>query len=169
MALILENGTGLVNSQTYATHTELQAYADARGITIQGSQTQLEHYLVNAMDYLESLRSRFQGSKVSANQALQFPRTGVTIDGIELESSVIPTLLKSAQMRAAIEVHNGIDLMPTQAGQFAIEETVGPITTKYSEKIGVSAAPTILALEALLEPLFKASSSVGMFLKTVRV
>lgn len=167
MALIIEDGSIVAGANSYVSLAEARAYATARNKPLPTDDTALEALLISAMDYLEAQRARFEGSKVSAEQELQYPREGVIIDGIELASNVIPSILKQAQIRLAMEANAGVDLMPTRTGGFVKKEVVGPIETEYSEKVGVSVEPEMSAVEALLAPLF-APRSVGTFLTTFR-
>lgn len=168
MPLVIENGSIVADANSYVTVAEARSYATARGKTLPADDTALNALLISAMDYLEAQRARYQGYKVSALQTLQFPRYGVQIDGIDLEATAIPSILKQAQIRLAMEANDGVDLQPTRSGGFVKKEIVGPIETEYSEKVGVSIEPELTAVEALLAPLF-GSSNVGIFLKTVRV
>ncbi len=168
--LVVEDGTIVNGANSYATLVEARAYALARGVTLSAVDAVLDSQMIKAVDYLESKRARYQGSKVDASQALQFPRSGVVIDGLEVAADAIPALLKSAQIQLAMQISAGVDLMPTTTGPFVIEDTVGPLTTKYSDKVGVNALPEIPAVDALLDPLFTVVGiSSGAFLKTVRV
>lgn len=168
MTITVEDGSIVAGANSYVTLAEARAYATARGKTLPADDTALTALLITAVDYLEAQRARYQGSKVSATQELQFPREGVQIDGIDLEATAIPSILKYAQIRLAIEAGAGVDLMPTRSGAFVKKEVVGPIETEYSEKVGVSVEPEISAVEALLAPLF-GSVNVGVFLRTIRV
>lgn len=168
MSIIIEDGSIVAGANSYASLAEARAYATARGKTLPADDTALSALLITSVDYLEAQRARYQGSKVSAEQWLQFPREGVYIDGVPLEATAIPAILKQAQIRLAIEVNSGVDLMPTRSGPFIKKEEVGPIVTEYSEKVGVSVEPEMTAVEALLAPLF-GPRSVGMFLTTIRV
>lgn len=167
MALVIEDGSIVAGANSYVSLAEARAYATARNKPLPTNDTTLEALLISAMDYLEAQRARFEGLKVSAEQELQYPREGVIIDGIELASTVIPSILKQAQIRLAMEANAGVDLMPTRTGGFVKKEVVGPIETEYSEKVGVSVEPEMSAVEALLAPLF-APRSVGTFLTTFR-
>ena len=71
MALTIEDGTGVAGANTYLSEDEFAAYASARGKIITGS---LEQLIIQAMDYVETLR--FRGQKNSSDQALQWPRAG---------------------------------------------------------------------------------------------
>jgi hypothetical protein len=168
--LVVEDGTIVEGANSYATLVEARAYALARGVTLSAIDTVLDAQMIKGIDYLEAKRARYQGSKVEASQALQFPRSGVVIDGFDIAAEATPALLKPAQIQLAMQLHAGVDLMPTSTGPFVIEDTVGPLTTKYSDKVGVNALPEIPAVDALLEPLFQVVGiSSGRFLTTVRV
>lgn len=168
MTITVEDGSIVAGANSYVSLAEARAYATARAKPLPTDDTALEALLILSVDYLEAQRARYQGSKVDATQELQFPREGVYIDGVPLDATAIPSILKQAQIRLAMEANAGVDLMPTRSGAFVKKEEVGPIVTEYSEKVGISVQPEMSAVEALLEPLF-APRSVGLFLTTVRV
>lgn len=167
--IIVEDGTIVSGANSYITLIEARDYASARGVELPAEDSALSPLLIKAVDYLEAQRARYQGSKVFPMQDLQFPRYGVFVDSYELDALTIPTVLKQAQARLVMEVFNGLDLMPTYAGgPMKIEETVGPITDKWSDKVDATTAPEILSVEALLLPLFGAQQVRGLFLRTYR-
>ncbi len=168
MSIIVEDGSIVEDANSYVTIEETRTYALNRGVTLSAVDADVSALLINAIDYLEAQRARYQGTKVSSIQSLQFPRFDVVIDGIEQDPLLIPSILKQAQMRLVIEANNGIVLMPTRSGGFVTEDTVGPITTKYSDKVAVSVEPEMTAVDTLLAPLYAPVSSVGMFLTTYR-
>ena len=103
----------------YTTDDEYQEYAAARGYIISGNaivQLQL------ALDWLE-LQS-FKGEKTDPLQKLEWPRDGNT---------EIPDKIVRAQLEAALVYNAGGNLMAS-IGKMVTEKTVGPITTKWSEK-----------------------------------
>ena len=169
MSLIIENGTIVAGANSYVSITEAKAYASARALSLPTLDADIEPLLISAMDYLESKRAQYQGTKTNpANQALQWPRTGVYIDCVEIASDVIPKELKDAQCRLACEQFAGVDIMPTKTGPFVTEETVGPLTTKYDASQGTGTIPDMTAVDVLLAPLFSQCGQ-GFTLRTVRV
>ncbi len=168
MTIIVEDGSIVENANSYVTIDEARAYATARGVTLPIDAT-LSANLITAIDYLEAQRARYQGTKVSSIQFLQFPRDDVYIDGILQDPSLIPSILKQAQIRLVMEIQDGTVLQPTYAGgPLMIEDTVGPITQKFSDKVTATGMPEISAVDALLAPLFGAAPTVGKFLTTYR-
>lgn len=105
MTVIVEDGTGsnpLANS--YGDESGLAAYATARGITLAGDLTQL---LIRAMDYTES--QQFKGQKYTQAQPLQWPRSGVSVDGFAVGVDEIPVDLINAQYVTAVSIDQGLD------------------------------------------------------------
>lgn len=170
MALIVEDGTGVANANSYETLVGIRAYASARGVTLSATDSVVEAQSYKAMDFLEAQRGRYQGDKTDPAQALQFPRTGVKVDCVEIDSDVIPAVLVQAQCRLIMEQHAGVELTPTRTDGFVIEDTTGPLTTKYSDKHGggPGSVPIMPAVEALLSPLYSACGQ-GLGLRVTRV
>ncbi len=174
MALIIEDGTVVANANSYVTLEEYRAFALARGVVVPAVDADAEVQLIEAMDYLEAQRSKYQGHKTDpAAQLLQFPRTGVVIDcNAELGANDIPVELKQAQMRLAMEVNAGNILMPTSDGRVVKREKVDVIEREFmtggdNGNSGLP-MPSFPAVDALLAPLFAACGG-GFGLRTVRV
>jgi hypothetical protein len=157
--LVIEDGTIVPNATSYVTVTEAREYSAARGITLSAVDATVDVMAIKAMDYLESLREQFQGTKVDDEQELQFPRDNVYIDEVLLANDSIPKLLKKAQCQLIIEINSGVLLMPTRKSAEVKIETVGPISTEYFQ--GSPVAPEMTTVNSLLNPLFK-TTSVGM-------
>lgn len=181
MALEIEDGTGKANATSYVTVSEARQYAQARGVTLPSEELAVEALLVQAMDYLEAQRAKYQGSKTWPRpgepshphaQALQWPRTGVVIDcHYELPSDAIPVELKAAQMQTAVELSRGLNPMAGTDGRVKKKTKVDVIETEFfsATELGLAGYPTVQlpAVDALLQPLFTPCGS-GMFLRTVR-
>ncbi len=169
MALVVEDGSIVENADSYIDLSFARAYALARGVTLPTDDAEADAMAYKAMDYLEGKRAEYQGDKTDPlNQELQWPRINVKIDCVEIPSNFIPKELKQAQARLMMEINAGVDIQPTRTGGFIIEDKTGPLTTKYSEKIGVGVEPTISTVDALLAPLFSACGQQFSF-KTLRV
>ena len=163
MALTIEDGTGVAGANSYVTADDLRAYADARGTVLGTDDYSLEPLLINAMDLIESYRTKFQGVKTDANNPLQFPRTGVFIDGAEIDGDMIPQELKNAQCQFALDSQTA-DLMPNRLVAdtgAVIEETVDVITVKY-DKTAQRSKPYFARAEAWLSPLLKSMQAVSI-------
>lgn len=177
MALVIEDGTGKQDSQSYVDAAEARAFALARGVELPAAPggtdpDPVESMLVRAMDYIESLEPRMKGKRTNANaptyyQALSFPRAGVRI-GCEYEefpSDKIPANLVAAQCHAVIAIQQGYDLQPVlDPNKQLVKRTKVDVIEKefFSPKdigAGYGATPTFPALEATLRPLLRAGGA----------
>lgn len=126
MAIVVEDGTGLENSNSYISVNDATVYFSVRGITSWSELTQdkQEIALIKATDYLDNAFD-WNGKKKTQEQALKFPRENlVDSDGYKVEG--IPLNLKYAECECAILIATGTEL-------FQVLETNGAVT---SEKIG---------------------------------
>lgn len=173
MALVIEDGTGMADSNSYVSLAAARSYASQRGVTLPADDAELEALMIQAMDYLEAQRARYQGTKTHPGvQALQWPRVGVILDcTYELPDNVIPVELKAAQNQLTMEAFGGFALMPSSDGRVVKREKVDVIETEFmtgqDAGTGSVGTPNFPAVEALLDPLFSACGG-GFFLKTVR-
>lgn len=127
MAVIVEDGTVVTGSNSYASEDDLNIYAKAQGKALTTSKTQL---LLNAMLWLET--RDFIGFKYSKAQRNQWPRTDVVIDGFSYDDNEIPQILIDLQCEVAISIEDGNN--PLAPVQRAIKsESVGPISTEYMD------------------------------------
>lgn len=155
MALELEDGTGKSNAQSYASVAVLKAYARLRGATLPAGDTECERLLIKAMDRMNGLN--YIGERCTKEQALDWPRYNVCIDGFGFESTDLPRQLEQAQCAFAIEALS-TDLMPTtqaNAPGSVVEETVGPVTLRYSNDGRRNSVPAVAKAEALLRVLLR--------------
>ncbi len=145
--IVIEDGTGLANSNSYASEAELSTYMSDRGLTLTGTAAVL---LIQAMDYIE--QQNFKGSKGTKAQALQWPRYGVTIDGYDIDTDEIPGDLKDAQMEAAISTDGGNN--PSgNVGRSTKKEKLGDLEVEYMD--GALNKVYLTAVETKLNKLIK--------------
>lgn len=159
MALIVEDGTIVTNANSYASLSTVRSYALLRGVTLSATDSVVEAQVIKSMDYIESFRNMFQGSKVESNQSLQFPRClpyinssssypyyqnptaslyGIIIDGFQIGADEIPKVLVDCLCQCVMFVHSGFDFNPKPNQKFVTKEKVGAIQQEYSEKIKIS-------------------------------
>ena len=119
--LVIENGEGLSNSESYVDVDYVDAYFLKRGINEWASLTNREQLIIRAMDYIEN-NYTYQGTKLVSTQALQFPRliNGETVYPIALKNAVCELALKS----------NEEDLL-ADTDKTTIREKVGTLEVEY--------------------------------------
>lgn len=154
MTIIVEDGTQVTNANSYVTEAEAEAYALARGITL---VTDTEQLIIRSMDYLESLQ--FKGIKVQSDQALQWPRANVTIDGYFLNIDEIPDELKNGLIEIVMATDNSQDPL-ADIPRTKSKVTVGPISVDYTQ--GSSSTTIVRKINAALYKLLKDGSLSGI-------
>jgi len=157
--IVVEDGTGLTNSNSYISEADFSTYATDRGVTISGTPAAL---LIQAMDYIE--QQIFKGYKNTEAQALQWPRGNVTIDGYYIDTDEIPLLLKDALCEVAIGVDGGNNPLADE-GRATKKEKVGDIEVEYMD--GARNTTYLKAAESKLTKLLKAGS-MGISARVIR-
>lgn len=92
--LVIEDGSLVTGANSYITADGWDTWATERGISHSHSDEKIEHAILRAMDYFESLH--FIGLKHTETQALQWPRDRVFIDHYDVDSDEIPKEVKNA-------------------------------------------------------------------------
>jgi hypothetical protein len=169
MALIVEDGTGVADANTYIDRDAAIAYAAARGVVLPNTDV-TDQRIIKAMDYLTLYDYKWKGYKTVSTNALPWPRKSVYIEGELFPDNEIPSQLVRAQADLVLQVTAGINLLPTFSADtaFVTREKVDVIETEYSEAIALQALgtlPDMPLIDALLAPLL---ASVGR-LRTVRI
>ena len=118
--LVIEDGSGLSNAESYIDLAYLTAYATKRGLAIAGIT---EANIIKAMDYFESAY-QFKGTKLVETQALAFPRY--------INNEVVyPVRIKNAVCELAIKSKSAELLADSERA--TKREKVGDIEIEYSE------------------------------------
>lgn len=168
MEIVVEDGTGLPNANSYSDVTEARDFAQARGVTL-GNDEAVKAFLISAMDWLE-IKS-YKGTPTFPDvQALAFPRTGILWDCRVLPGNLIPRALKSAQLQLVVEQSRGLALMPATDGTVVKRKKTDVLEKEFfsAQELGLSGAPvpSFPMVNALLEGLISTS---GFALRTRRV
>jgi len=168
IVVIVEDGTGVANANSYMTVEAVRIYAANRGFELSTDDDVVAAQLIRGFDYVETKECEFQGERVYLESA--FPRSGVVINGVEIADNAIPNLLTSAIGQLVIAQNNGIDIMPNfVAADYVIKEKTGPLETTYADPVLVGMGPKLGAVDAALAPLFGRCASPGLGFRTMRV
>jgi hypothetical protein len=164
MTLTVEDGTGKADADTYCSTEAADAHHAARGITNWATllQEEKEQALRRATDYMTSVYGPlWSGLRANTAQALDWPRTGAprpeVFLGYWLPTEIPPALVKGCA-ELALRAAAG-ELLGDQ-GREVVEQTVGPITTKYAA--GSLQAKRYAAVDALLANLMTVPKGSGM-------
>lgn len=161
--MVVEDGTGLADAESYAAVEAADAYHAARGNTAwAGDPAAKEAALRRGTEYLDGLyRSRWLGRLAVPGQGLCWPRAcACTADGV-LPSDAIPAALVRACCEAALrEIQDPGGLTPDiLPGERVVSETVGPLKVDYAAiRAPTDVLPVIVAVERLVAPLLRSAA-----------
>lgn len=156
MALVVEDGTGKADAQSYISVADADTYFSIRKIDAWKAipSTTREALLIRATFAIDSwLRGRWVGTKGSSTQALAWPRAGaIDEEGFDIAATTVPLQVQHATAEVALVENTQSFIQETVSSSNAVvSETVGPISTSYRTD-----APTIThypKIEALLSGL----------------
>lgn len=174
VTIIVEDGSIVANANAYIDVAEATAYAAQRGVTLPADADAVAAMIIQATDFLESKACEYAGKKTDPEQSLQWPRTDAYLFGDDetpYDPHTIPKNLKQAQAALVIAVSQGVVLLPNVGPQdYVIEETVGPITTKYANPIQAGIGITFTGVDYLLSSLYGECGQCSPFsIRTIRV
>lgn len=158
MALIVEDGSQVENSNTFVDDATYVAYAALNGLTIAPTAEQREIDLLTGMNYLLGKEDLFQGYRVTSTQSTFFPRTDVYLFGWSINSDTIPELIKKAQMEAAAYNTSGSLLNNTVMNNVQSEK-VDVLEVTYF-KGGSRSNVNLQRVNVHLKPLYKDSDKL---------
>jgi len=129
--LIIEDGAGVADAESYATADELVVYAGKFGVTVPLEEAAQESLLRRAALVMEAMS--WKGKKMSGDQALTWPRRGVKLEGEIKPDNHIPARIKCGQMALAAEIHaNDIDPIEQRKGAVIKEKVDGAVEREYA-------------------------------------
>lgn len=170
MALVVEDGTGKTDAESYISTADITTYLTARRTTTQlatwtaASETVKEHAARLATQYLDSTyKDLWDSWRYSDDQALDFPRTGVEIDGVAYDSDELPQQLLDAAAKLALKVTDGDVLFADMADEGTVSSRsvrVGPITEAVSFTSGSRGIKKYRLVEIIIAPLIATISQL---------
>ena len=131
MALIIETGAIIADANSFTTDAEFVTYAALRGFTIPATESERNTLQIKAVDYLFSKELSMKGARVSALQALMYPRKGADANGFGIASTVIPLSLKSAQLELAVQSYASELLISSTTQNLASIDVEGVYSESY--------------------------------------
>lgn len=166
MPLVVEDGSGLANADSWASIAVSDAYANGVGnlTWIDGDQEFKEQALRRSANYIMAVYEKKMAGKRTQgiDQSLAYPRTGVVLnDGTVLEDDYIPRILINAQIEGAFREFTAPgSLIPdvTSAARVQKSVAVGPIRVEYQDlkqpsSAGGGTSGNFPLIDAMLAPL----------------
>tara|TARA_B100000768_G_scaffold73659_1_gene70562 strand:+ start:577 stop:1056 length:480 start_codon:yes stop_codon:yes gene_type:complete len=129
MALTVETGQQSTTANSYVTVANYDSYLDARYVgRTDISDAQAEAYILRATDYFEGLN--FIGMKATEIQSMQWPRSGINIDGYGKDSNEIPKEVLTAIYELAYGFEQGYGINDPISRE-TVKEKIGEIEVEY--------------------------------------
>ncbi len=132
MALIVETGAGLSNSESYISVANASARQASLGNDTWAtlSNAEMEEALRRATIHMgQAYRARWIGARKTLAQALDWPRYGACVDGFSLPSDAVPADVANACADLAFKAAGG-DLAP-DLERTIVREKTGPLETEW--------------------------------------
>lgn len=139
MALNVETGSGSASAESYASVVDADTRLANLGLTNWAPllTAEKEQALRRATAYMEqSYRTRWQGNRMTAGQALSWPRYDVCIEGFTVSTSSVPAEVRNACIDLAFKAAAG-DLN-ADLTRGVLREKVGPLETEYDPHSPIS-------------------------------
>ena len=159
MSLIVEDGTGMADAESYLSVADLKTYATNRGISYAGiSDSTLEQKLRLATTYIDT-RYRYRGNRSNGTQALEYPRINL-IDWSGYDISGVPKRVKDATAELALKATADSLYVDLDRGGKIKSESVGQLSVTYADDAPAGRVFTIA--ENLLKPYVRDPSLRGV-------
>ena len=133
MSLIVEDGTGKSDAESYISVADADTYFSNRGDTVWDAleTAAKEESLRKSTDYMEQVyRESWQGGRVFTTQALSWPRYSVLVDGFYIANDEVPDDVANACAILALKA-SAAELSPDLT-QAKTKSKVGPIAVEYN-------------------------------------
>ena len=131
MTLIIEDGTGKLDAESYSSAEDLTLYAVKFGTVIPAGAPEQEALLRRAALAMDGMT--WKGHKTNSEQALSWPRREVLLDHEIKPSNYLPARIQYGQMALAAEIYqDDIDPIDKRKGAVTLERVEGAVTREYA-------------------------------------
>lgn len=169
--LIVEDGSGLDNAESYLSVAEATTYHanfgnEATWAAV-GTEATQEAMLRRATSYMQSrYYGMWEGDMLGSTQRLDWPRSSVpTRDGYgAIPSNAVPSEVKNACAELALKAFSG-ELWPDST-QGVKREKIGPLEVEYDPYS--PSTPVFNSIDAMLAPLLKMGALPGVNVPLMR-
>lgn len=157
MSLIVEDGSVVVNADSFSSLVDARALATNYGVLLPSDDTEAEISLRQGYLNLLNQERNLQGSRVSADQTGVYPRTGVYNNCFPVASDIIPEEIKLGQLYAAEAISQGTSVNESTSGERLKSFNVqGVYSETYQDGSSANLNSTIQGVVNSIYPLTKA-------------
>jgi hypothetical protein len=131
MTLIIEDGTGKPDAESYASAEDLALYAVKFGVVIPADVPAQEALLRRSALAMDGMT--WKGRKMSTEQALAWPRRDVQLDCEIKPDNYLPARIQYGQMALVAEIHqDDVDPIDKRKGAITRERVEGAVDREYA-------------------------------------
>lgn len=154
MAIVVENGTGMADAESYLSVAAFKDYCDKWGYAY-GTTTDavIEQKLRQATNFIDTI-FRYKGTRLLASQALEYPRDGLT-DWSGFDITGVPQRVAKATAELAFKALTESLYTDLDRGGMVTSESVGPLSVSYAD--GAPVGKVYRFAENLLKPYIRTS------------
>lgn len=164
MPLIVEDGSIVAGADSYISLADARALAAKYNWELPEDDAEAEAALRNGAAYIDLQEPALCGQRVSAEQSMAYPRTGVSIHGFPVARDAIPSQVIRAQIAAAVEYGKGSDVRASSDGRIVTMERVeGAVTVQYADNGVTGATISITAAMDALKPIICGGNNAFQF------
>jgi len=154
MALIIEDGTGVANADSFLSLVDGRALAEQYGLALDADDTTAEIQLRNGYRGLLTYEASLQGTRTHNVQTGIYPRTGVYSNCVAVDGESIPLDVKLAQLNYSDAINGGYGTNTVDNGQNLSGFNVdGVYSETYQDGASVKTNATIQGVTNSLYPL----------------
>ena len=162
--MVVEDGTGLIDSNSYVSLEYADDYFTSHGVSIWSEKTEEEKeiLLVKATDYIDNIFD-WNGIKSTKEQGLNFPRLGLfDKDGYKVED--VPKQLKDSVCEAVTVVMSDKELFQSASENGAvISEHIGSLSFTYDVSQKIKDSTLYESINSRLRGLFRDTSKSKIY------
>lgn len=162
--IIVETGNVVPGANSWLSLVDARALAEQLGLTLPVDDDEATIAIIKGGTYVNNQERTFQGSRVSPDQTMSWPRTGATKHGFDIADDVIPDEVKCGQVEAAASIAAGTDPYPVDTGKETSKERVeGAVEVNYFESGKTDSNVAITTALNCLYPLTLQAIGAGGF------
>ena len=164
VTLIIEDGTGVDNANSYVLLADARAMAEQFGWVLPTDDDEASSALINGFYYLNTLEGQMCGTRTHEDQSGAFPRDNCYCGPFLIANDGIKTEVKQAQVRAAVTYGAGTDVNPDNDGKNIASEAVsGAVSVSYFNNGKTGGSVKITEAEAFLQRCYLTGNSAFNF------
>jgi hypothetical protein len=157
-----ENGTGVTGANSFTDLDTVKAAIPNNGLAVPADDEDTKLYMIRAYAHIGTYERQFSGYRSNRGQTGVYPRTTAYSGETPLDNDEIPVEIVQAQIQLVCDQIAGLTLGTFESDQtIVIEEQVGPIREKRTEKAGLTNDPKLTVFNSIIEPLLKGNGFIG--------